>query len=274
MREVGARAASFVTRHEMVLVLALTVLTFCSIPLWHGGLGIGWDGLNHHFYLGWIADKPRFDKDFLAAASQSVQFPYLYWPLYRLAAAGASGAVAGMVLAALQATLALPLLLLARACIPGRTLFDLAMRSIAMVLALATSAILLLINTTGNDVMAAIPMLWAMALAIAVRDGARPAWLTDARAIFLSGVLAGVAVGCKLSNGPIALLLPGLWLLAGANWKQRAAHVARGCVGVALGVVLSYGYWALQLWQVYGNPVYPMFDPWFGQLRALVGWRP
>jgi hypothetical protein len=267
-------AARFVSSHEVAIVLALTLLTFCSIPLWQGGLGVGWDGLNHHFYLGWIAERPRFDRDFLAAASQSVQFPYLYWPAYRLSASGASGVQAGVVLAALQATIAVPALLLARACIPGRTLFDLGMRFIALVLALATSAILLLVNTTSNDVLAAIPMLWAMALAVAPRDPARPRWLTDGRAVLLSGLLAGVAVGCKLSNGPIAILLPGLWLLTGADWRERLGHAVRGGLATLLAFCLTYGYWGVLLWQTFGNPMYPMMESWFEPLRQLVGWQP
>ena len=263
-----------VVRHELLLVLVLGLAGFGSIPLWHGGMELGWDALNHHFYLGWIAEQPRFDRDFMAASSQSVQFPYLYWPVYKLAALGASGVTAGLVLAAVQATIVIPAWLLARACMPGATGFDAAMRMTAVLLALCTSAILLLVDTTSNDVLASIPLLWAMALAVAPRDPRRPAWLSDRRSVVLSGLLAGVAVACKWSNGPLAILLPGLWLLAGQSARERIGHAAAGSAATLVAFVLAYGYWGWVLWQWFGNPVYPMAEGTFAPLRQALGWHP
>ena len=55
-----------------------------------GHIGLSWDALNHHIYLGWTAEQPRFDRDYLAALYQGYLFPYLYWPAYKLAVGGAS----------------------------------------------------------------------------------------------------------------------------------------------------------------------------------------
>ena len=86
-------------RWEWFFIFLLATVVFVSIPLSLGEIGISWDALNHHIYLGWTAEHPRFDKDFVAAGYQAYQFPYLYWPVYKLAAGGWSGAAAGVVLA-------------------------------------------------------------------------------------------------------------------------------------------------------------------------------
>jgi hypothetical protein len=254
-------------RLEPWLVVGIVMLVFVSIPLWRGGVDLSWDALNHHIYLGWMADRPRLAQDFLAAASQSTQFPYLYWPAFKLALAGASGPVAGTVLALLQATIALPAWLLARACIPGATWFDGGMRMLAVLLAMCSGAILRLVDTTSNDVLASIPMLWAFALAVAPLDAARPAWLAPRASVCLSGVLAGVAVGCKLSNGPLALLLPLLWAYRGGAWGERARRIVFAGLAATGGFILVYGWWGWTLWQAYGNPFYPLFEAVFAPLR-------
>ena len=63
---------------------------FFWIALSQGGIGLSWDALNHHIYLGWMVAHPRLDMDFLAAGYQSFQYPLLYWPAYTLAVSGAS----------------------------------------------------------------------------------------------------------------------------------------------------------------------------------------
>ena len=88
MRTASGRIRPFegwLCRWGLPLILLAAWLVFISVPISLGGIGLSWDGLNHQMYLGWVADRPRFDKDYMAASMQSYQFPYLYWPLYKLA---------------------------------------------------------------------------------------------------------------------------------------------------------------------------------------------
>ena len=82
-------------RWEGVLVCLAAWAFFVAIPLSLGELGLGSDALNHHVYLGWTAEQHRFDRDLLGAGYQSFQSPYLYWPLYKMAVGGWTGAAAG-----------------------------------------------------------------------------------------------------------------------------------------------------------------------------------
>lgn len=256
-------------RWEGLLVCLLTVACFVSIPLAQGELGLGSDALNHHLYLGWTAQQHRLDLDFVAAGYQAYTFPYLYWPLYQMAAAGWSGVAVGVTLAALQGVLlAPPVWLLARACMPGATWFDLAMRALGVALAFLTGVALSVLDATMNDLLAAAPMLWAVALAVrampeAGSDGARAAgW----RVLF-SGLCAGAAVAAKLSNGPFAILMPGLWWLCGRGWGPRVKAVAVGSAATLLAFGALYGYWGWLLWRHFGNPIFPLHHQWFEPLR-------
>lgn len=269
-REVSAS----ILRWEWLLICLLAWGAFAAIPLTLGEIGISWDALNHHIYLGWTAENARLDQDFVVAGYQSFQFPYLYWPVYKLAINGWSGEWAGVVLATLQVAAVPPVWMLARACMPGCTGFDIAMRLLAVVLAFMTGVVLSLFDSTSNDLMAATPLVWALALAMAPIDKARPAWLTPCRAVVLSGLCAGVAVACKLSNGPLALILPFAWFMSAPTVRGRAIQVLRGSLATLGGFALVYGYWGSLLWSHFGNPIYPFADSWFTPLRELTGWAP
>jgi hypothetical protein len=273
MADTGLQAPDWLIRWESVFVFAACLIALTAVPLALGHIGLSWDALNHHIYLGWTADHPRFDRDYLAASYQSYQYPYLYWPVYKLAALGANGVVAGVVLTQLHLTVAPALWKLSRACIPGREWFDVLMRAIAVALAFMGGVVLSMLDSTSNDLLAAIPLVWAIAMGIEA-VARQPYRESDFRkAVLLSGALAGISVAFKLSNGPIAILLPLLWAWRGTGGADRLRTTLLGGVAAVLGFVLAYGYWGWLLWTNFGNPFYPFFDHWMEPLRALAGWK-
>lgn len=259
---------------EFWLLMLLAWVLFAAIPLGLGQIGLSWDALNHHVYLGWTAERPRFDRDFLAASYQSFQYPYLYWPLYRLVQSGISGPWAGVVLVTMNLIAVPPLWLLARTCMPEAGWYAAAMRWLAVILAFMTGVVLSLFDSTSNDLLAAAPLVWSVALAMQRWDAHKPAWLTERRAVLLSGFLAGSAVAFKLSNGPLAILMPLVWVLHGASARERFLNVVLGCAATMAAFILLYGYWGWQLWWYFGNPMYPFYDNWFAPLRDALGWHP
>jgi hypothetical protein len=272
MREPQLDAPQWLVRWEPLLVLFVACAALAGIPIVLGHIGLSWDALNHHIYLGWTAEHPRFDRDYLAASYQAYQYPYLYWPIYRLAVSGASGVTAGVVMALLHSTVAPAIWRIARVCVPGREWFDVTMRTLAVALAFMSGVVLSMFDTTANDLLAAIPLVWAIALSF------EPAALSEAEesrirsAVWRSALLAGVSAACKLSNAPVAIVLPLLWLWPagsfGARWRRLWLGVACG----AAGFFLAYGYWGWQLWTQFGNPIYPLYDNWFELARELTGW--
>jgi len=266
-------APAALLRWEGALAVLVAWAFLLAVPLSLGELGLGWDALNHHIYLGWTAEQHRFDRDFLGSGYQSFQSPYLNWPIYRMAASGWTGVSAGAVLASLHLVVVWPVWMLARAGAPGGSVFDVAMRALAVVLAMGSSVVLSAFGSSMNDLLAAAPLVWAVALAM--EPTAQAADITRARArryVVLSGLCAGVAVALKLSNAPLALLMPGLWLLCAHTLRGRLAAVLLGGLAALTGFVLAYGYWGWLLWRHFGNPVFPFYDHWFAPLREWLGW--
>lgn len=254
--------------HELLLVWLLGVCVFVSAPIFHGGLSLSSDALNHHFYLGWMAHNQRLLLDFMPASYQSYQAPYLYWPLYQLASNGASGLTAGIVLAILATAAIPPVWIISKWCIPGDTGFDVLMRLAAIILSFMSSIVLLQLTTTSNDLFAAIPLLWAIALAKDTSKADTPPSLRTA----LSGFLAGIAVAVKLSNAPLAIVLPIVWFQGGHTLTRQARMLVLGGLSMMSGFFAGYGYWGMLLWERFGNPIFPLYDHWFVPIRNLVGW--
>lgn len=259
---------------EMLAVTLAGWIVLMAIPLALGKIGISWDALNHHVYLGWIAEHDRFDRDLLAASYQGFQFPYTYWPVYKLAYGGFSGAAAGMVLATLHA-IALPAVwLIAKSCIPGPTWHDAALRAFAVILAFESGVVLSMSDSTSNDLLSAVPLVWSIALPLQFIGDAAALDRRRIGIIVLSGALAGVSVAFKLSNGPLAILAPLLWVFIGAGRKERFKSILWGSLAAIAGFCLVYGPWGWQLWLHVGNPVYSFGEEYFEPLRRLLDWHP
>jgi hypothetical protein len=149
------------------------------------------------------------------------------------------------------------------------------MRSGAVFLGLSGQVFLSLLDNTANDALAAIPLVWAVALALNAMTGERgPAHLSPAAAVRWSGLLAGVSVAFKFSNGPLAILMPLLWVLCGPGLRTRFVQVVRGSAWTLAGFAAAYGYWGWQLCRNLGNPLYPFFPDLSRTLQALAGWSP
>ncbi len=257
---------------EMTAIAFLAWIALVSIPIWFAPMGLSWDALNHHIYLGWMAQHSRLDEDFLAAGYQALTYPYLYWPVYKLAVSGAGPVLTGAVLASLHVVTVPAVWLIARACMPGPTAFDAAMRAMAVALAFLSGVVLSQLDSSSNDLPASSPLVWAIALAV---EALRPERCRARRSLLLwSGLLAGVSVAFKLSNGPIAMLMPVLWVFSGVGIRERLTSTALACFSTLAGCVMAYGYWGWQLWARFGNPIYPFYDAAFMPLRAMLGWTP
>lgn len=242
---------------ELAVLTLLAAAAAASVPLTTGYLAWSWDALNHHVYLGMTAESPRWDLDVVAASFQTYQYPYLYWPVYRLALWNVPGAVAGAVWSAFQAAMVVPpVWLISRRLMPDAAGAEgVLLRSLACGMALASTVVLVGLETTANDLLAAVPLLWAIAVALRPGGGHRSAALAAA--------LWGVSAAFKLSN---AIYLPVLllwWWRPERPWFPlgRGLAIAAGAIA---GFVLAYAPWGWQLWSLTGNPFYPFFGGWFG----------
>lgn len=262
-------------RLEPWLILVITVVLMVSIPVSRDGLGLGWDTMNHHVYLGWVANEARFGQDYFAAASQSYQYPYLYWPIYLLTRWRVDGWVAGTVWAVLHALVSIPLWMIARRLIAGDTWADAGVRMLAVLFGVGNLLVLRAPETTGNDVLAAIPWLMAVAVGLGpVQPAGLPLQVSHSgwRALW-SGMLGGAAVALKLSNATVVIFLPLVCFTLSHTMPGRLRCGMLCLLGVGVGFLILYAWWGWQLWQAFGNPVFPFADGLFEPLRVMLGWR-
>ena len=239
---------------EVALLTLLAAAVAASLPLQAGYLGWSWDALNHHVYLGLMAESPRLGHDVMAASSQSYQYPYLYWPVYRMSLLDAPGAWVGAGWAALQALLVVPpLWTIAWRLLPceGAPWYDAGLRIAACVMGLASTVVLSSVDSTANDLLATVPLLWALAM---MAGGPQ----SNGRA-FAAAALWGVSSAFKLSNAVFLPLLLVWWWLPGQPLRQALApqRAAALALGAVLGFGVAYAPWGWQLWQATGNPFYP-----------------
>lgn len=273
------RSAWLSTRVEILFLMVLAALAFCGIPLMLGHIGFSWDGLNHHIYLGWSAEHERFARDIQAAGTQVYQFPYLYWLPYRLMQADIDGALAGAIINA-QYLLSVPAVwLICKAGIPQNTVFDQLCRVFACVLAFTSCVPLSFLDTTANDWVAAIPMLWAVAFTLLpTRFTSNQVAISkyfELSKFIIAGLFVGMAVAFKLSNGPLSVVFPAFWMyVASGGLVKKSIYTICACLSVLLGFVVVYGYWGAVLWHYFGNPIYPYYDDFFEPARHVFGWRP
>jgi hypothetical protein len=249
-------------RAHLVELVALTLLAAAAatiVPLSTGYFAWSWDALNHHIYLGMTAESPRWQLDVIPASYQTYQYPYLYWPVYRLSLLDGSGAVVGAVWSAFQAAMLLPpLWWICYRLLPdtGTALQGRAERAAGCVLAFMSVIVLIGLETTANDLLASVPLLWAVAVSLKTPP-------TDRRAMVAAG-LWGVSAAFKLSNGIfLPLLFLWWWVPSRPHWPWRRAVAL--AFGGALGFAVPYAPWGWQLWQVTGNPFYPFLGALFGR---------
>jgi hypothetical protein len=108
------------------------------------------------------------------------------------------------------------------------------------------------LQTTANDLLAATPVLWAVAVAMKPH--------CSNRRLLAMGGLFGVSVAFKFSNVLFVPLVLMWW------FETRAPYLPlnRGLRlwgGVGVGFLVAYAPWGLQLWVHMGHPLFPFVWP-------------
>jgi hypothetical protein len=78
-----------------------------------------------------------------------------------------------------------------------------------------------------------------------------------------AGGLAGLAAGLKLTNAIYAVALAAALLAVPLTWSRRVQFVVVYGFGAAAGVALTGGWWFLEMYRTFGNPLFPQFGNLF-----------
>jgi hypothetical protein len=241
---------------------AIAAAVLLSVLLANGyGIDNNWDQLNFHFYAPLNLTPGRLATDFMAGSTSGYHNPLPYLPFHLMVLSGVSPRIVVSVLAALHAVNAILVFCLAR-LLGAKVLSEratVASAWIAMLLTLSSSYYVMLVATTFADILVSIPVLGALLLLTRALQTDPPA-RTD---LLLAGVLAGGAVGLKLSViHTVAGTAVALALVAvrAYGWRAGGKTALLWGAGVAIGWLAVGGFWMLRLWQEYGNPFFPLFN--------------
>jgi hypothetical protein len=245
------------------LLAAFVFCTVACVVSAYLGQDTNFDLQQYHIHNAWAVLNGRWAHDIFVAGAQTFFSPFLDIPYYVLA------------------TLLLPShggYLVALAGIPyGAVLFLIYLigRRIADSLELGAwdriafvgACVLLggtgattgsLIGTTTNDITIAALVLAAFHQVLAgLGDSGEP---LRARRIAVAGLLLGLAMGLKLTAYTYVAAMAMVIFALAQGWRSRIRGlVILGCVVLAV-FVAAYGPWAWKLYQLTGNPFFPMLN--------------
>ena len=219
------------------------------------GQDMNWDMLNYHVYAGYSAVEGRLAIDYFAAGTQSYLNPYSHVPLYLMLKHSFAPQA---VVAALALVHALTLLLVYETAIVlnRRANGEVAWIAVGMAVLFAffNPLFLLELGNTFNEISTGVLVIagWYILVSRFYRLRTAP--------IALAGLLIGIAVALKLSNMLFSVTALPLLIMALPRWKARLHAIGIFALSGLAGAVLAGGWWAWQLWEMFGNPFFPLFN--------------
>lgn len=237
--------------YALIIVLGLATALY-------QGKDFNWDSLSYHVYAGYSVIENRIGLDYFAASTQSYLNPYSHVPFYLMLK---SGMAPVLVVAALALFQLLNLLIVYEiaSVVNRRQDGQVAWMPVALAVffAFCNPIFLLELGNTFNEITTCVPVLAGWYLLICGFRAPRLRW------IVLAGLLIGAGVALKLTNVFFSVTALPLLLCAPVSWSARVRAVLAFAAGGLAGAVLAGGWWAWQVWELLGNPFFPLFNQIF-----------
>lgn len=245
--------------YSMILVIGVLGALFL-------GKDMAWDQLNYHVYAGYISIEGGLASDYFAAGPQSYLNPYSHVPFYLMLKQNLAPQLIVALLALIHVAglvLVLEMAVLLNRRVDGTIVWTPV--GLAVLLAFLNPVFLMELGSSFNEISTAIPVLAGWYLLLRQFNAPR------ARITLLAGALIGAAVALKLTNGYFSFTALPLLLMAPVSWRVRARAVLVFVVGGLLGFVLAGGWWAWQMWEMFGNPFFPLLNQIFQSPEFTTG---
>jgi hypothetical protein len=240
-----------------------------AVPLAFGLLSLylgqdaNWDLLNYHLYSPFAYLNGKLDIDLAPAGTATYLNPALDLGYY-FVATRLPAPLLGFLLGVIHGSSFLLILGIARAVLRGLPRED-AYR-VPLLLAAAgclTANFLSEIGNTMADNTTALFELGALLGVVSSWDRLAAAAPGALGVVLLAGVAAGAGAGFKLTNAVYALALCfALLLVPGGPLRRLSVAFVFGC-GVLIGLGGTAGFWFAEMWQRFGNPLFPHFGSVF-----------
>lgn len=260
------RRFAFTSSANMVAAAIAVALLGGCLSLWLGQ-DSNWDLRNYHLYNGYALLHGRLQLDLAPAQMQSYFSPVLD-VFHYLLMTGLPGPLAGFVMGVVHGALFVPLAAIAWQVLEGRE----ERPWLAPLLAVAGLCMASVLSEFGNSMADNSTALFVLgSLCLVLRAQARATAPRQWWRWVFAGVLLGIAVAMKLTNAVYALGLAVAVLSAGGRWPQRLQGLVLVSASALLAAALVAGWWYWQLWQTYGNPLFPQFNALFQSPLASHG---
>ena len=254
------------------LILALIVLAGAvAVAL---GQDANWDLQNYHFYDPWAWLNGRtFDHDIAAAQVQTYHNPLGDLPFYWMVGAAWDPRLIAFVLAIPAGIAAFFVVRLGWDVFADLTGYDRIGATLAAgVIGITANMGVSQLGTTFNEWPGA--ALVVAAIALIVRDIMRSS-TGDLRlpTLAAAGIMAGLAMGLKLTAAPFAVGLCVALLLRSPLTLARSRDAFIFGAAVLLGAAITFGWWGFILWRHFHNPFFPYLtelfgSPWWGNFAV------
>jgi hypothetical protein len=227
------------------------------------GQDTNWDLRNYHFYNPFAYLTGRMGHDVAVSHVATYYNPLMYIPFY-YAVTGLPPKAVGFILGVIPGFNVLFLYAIARRVIdlgrPSRTAwFCLA----AALLGLLGQTNLAEIGTSYADNILSLPVLAAVWLIVRFRGRLAAPGVAGWAVAAAAGLLSGAVFGLKQ---PFAVYCVGLcasFFGLALPWRRRFLLAFVFGLGVLGGAALTGGYWMLEMWERFGNPLFPYFNEVF-----------
>jgi hypothetical protein len=227
------------------------------------GQDANWDLRNYHFYIPYAFLEGRFDHDVVPSQVANFYNPLLYIPFYH-AVAALPPKVVGFAIGALQGLNGPLIYAVARKFLTEGSWGVL----LVMVVGVTGGGFLGELGTSFADTILSCLVLWSLWLNLGTVERFKEERGAACRkAVFFAGCLAGCAAGLKQPTAVYAVGLCGAFLVAGPSLQRGVLTAFLFGIGVLAGMAATGGFWFTELWQRYGNPLFPYFNhifqsPW------------
>lgn len=236
------------------------------------GQDINWDLRNYHYYIPYAFLQDRHGWDVAPGQVANFYNPLLYIPFYYLVTT-VSPPLVGFILGTLQGLNGALIVQIARDMGAHSAKPDPRwMPWLMAVLAVTGAGFIWELGTSFGDTVLSVLVLTCLWANLRIIRHCCKAlepriWLR----VLLVGMITGAVAGLKQPFAIYAVGLCGAFLFISTHWRRNVMVAFVFGVGVLLGMGVTAGFWFLELWQRYGNPLFPYFNDVFQSPWAWPG---
>jgi hypothetical protein len=235
------------------------------------GQDTNWDLRNYHFYNPYAFLTGRMGFDVAVSHVATYYNPLMYLPFY-FAVTSLPPRVVGFILGLLAGLNAFLLYAIARRAVgPERSFKNPWFCLATALLGILGAANLVEIGTSFGDNVLSLAVLAAAWLIVRMRHRLKDSGPVPYFIAAAAGGIAGAALGLKLPFAVYAVGLCAAFFGLALPWRRRLMLAFVFGIGVLGGTALTGGFWMLEMWRRFQNPLFPYFNQFFHSPWGAVG---